>query len=113
MAETELFKESRHRDRIPANLGIHSKPGRHNEPVQPGANRQPNGDPGFNQTGRIQCTRQAHQQPARHIGGTGRQRCYARGEVSAGQKKIAARLGASVGIKPDRDHAKQVHNDGC
>ena len=57
--------------RIIVVLGMHAQPSRDDQPVQPGADHQANGDPGFAQPAGVNRPRQAHQQPAGHIGRPG------------------------------------------
>ncbi len=53
-------------------LGVYPQPAGDEQPVQPGANDQANGDPAFREAGDENRAGQAHQQPAAHVRGSGR-----------------------------------------
>jgi hypothetical protein len=57
----------RQRQGVVVVLGMHTQPSGDEQPVQPGANDQADGDPAFRQAGDEDRAGKAHQQPAAHV----------------------------------------------
>jgi len=102
----------RQRQRVVVVLGVHAQAPGDEQPVQPGANDQADGDPAFRQTGDEDRTGQAHQQPAAHIRGTGRQRSDEAAEAATAEDVVVEVLGGAVSDETDQDHRRDVDQKG-
>ena len=105
-------QELRHRDGVQIG-GIAPQPPRHDEPVQPGAQRQTNGRPARGRdAGEIRQARHSHQQPAGHIAGFGAHGCDQRTHLAAAEVEVRAVLvGLAVG-KAHQQHTRQIEDNG-
>ncbi|MNE25362.1 hypothetical protein D3C80_1186890 [compost metagenome] len=93
-------------------LGLHAQPAGHEQPVQVGTHRQTDGDPGLGQAREVDGTGQAHQQPATHVGGTGRQRGNHATEAATAQNVIGKVVGSAIGGEADQHHCCDVDHEG-
>ncbi|SIJ40011.1 Uncharacterised protein [Mycobacteroides abscessus subsp. abscessus] len=108
-----LFEEARDGDRITGGLREGAEPGRDELPVHPGADGETDRDPGFDEAREVDRARQAHEQPARHVGGAGAQRCDAGSQSASGEHVVVeAVLGLPVGEPADGKHPREVEDDG-
>ncbi len=90
-------------------LGLYAQTPRHDLPVQPGADRQPDGDPAFRNAGEKNRARQPHQQPAAHIRGARRQRGHKTTKAAAAQNVIVEVFGGTVGDEAYQHHPKDIN----
>ena len=82
------------------------------DPVDQRADKQADPDPHLYESRRIKRARQAEQQPARHIGCSGRQRCHRRMEVPAPQQIAFATVGGfAPGVKSDGEHQDEIQGE--
>ncbi|MNF57072.1 hypothetical protein D3C84_385840 [compost metagenome] len=93
-------------------LGLHAQTAGDQQPVEVGANDQANGDPAFGETGEVDGTRQAHQQPAAHVGGAGGQRGNEAAEAAATQDVVGKVVGGAIGCEADQHHGRDIDHEG-
>ena len=98
--------------RVTVVLGLHAQPASHEQPVQVGTNRQADGDPDLGQAREVDGTGQAHQQPATHVGGTGRQRGNHATQAATAQNVIGKVFGGAIGGEADQHHCCDVDHEG-
>ena len=92
---------------------IPPQPPGHNEPVQPGAQRQADGGPaGRGDAGEIGKARHSHQQPAGHIAGFGAHGRDQRAHFAAAKVEIGAVVVGLAVCKPNQQHCHQIDDDG-
>ena len=98
-------------ERIACALGVQAQPRRHQAPVEIGARHQADGDPRFGQARHIDRARQAHEQPAAHVRGAGRQRGDEAAQAAPAQDVVRQVLGAQVAQGADAQHRHQVDGE--
>ena len=92
---------------------IPPQPPGHDEPVQPGAQRQADGGPaGRGDAGEVGKTRHSHQQPAGHIAGFGAHGRDQRAHFAAAEVEIGAVVVGLAVCKPNQQHCHQIDDDG-
>ena len=87
------------------------------DPVAVGAlglagDEQADRDPRLDQSADVQRAGQPHEQPAGHVGRTGREGGDERAEPASGQHVIVEVPGAAVRDEPDRDHRREIDEHG-
>ena len=92
-------------------LGLHTQTAGDKQPVQVGTDDQADGDPAFGQTGHVDGARQAHQQPAAHVGGTGRQRGDDAAEAATTENIVGKVVGGAIGHQADQHHCCDVDHE--
>ena len=103
-----VFEELRQRNRVACGLGVLAQTLGNEQPVKVSADCQTNGDPACGNTGQVRRTRQAHQQPAGHIGRLCAQAGYPRAKLSAAQKILICRAVFADEIHTYAEHKDQV-----
>ena len=107
-----LLEEAGNRDRVTGLLRERAQARGHELPIDPGPGGQADRDPRFDEPGQIDGTGQAHEQPPRHIGGTGAQRRHTRAQSSPGEHIVVqAVLRLAVGEPTDGQHPGEVQDD--
>ena len=81
------------------------------QPVQVGTDSQADGDPGFGKARHVDGARQAHQQPAAHVRGTGRERGHHAAEAAATEDVIGKVVGGAIGHEADQYHCCDVDHE--
>ena len=107
-----VLEEARKRDRVVGHLGVGAHAGRDPLPVSQGAEEQTDDDPQLTHTGDEQRTRQAHQQPAGHIGGAGGNAGNESGKVAATDDVVAVLGGFAPSVITDGEHHSEVDDHG-
>ena len=93
-------------------LGLHTQTAGNEQPVEVGTDDQADGDPALGDASNEDGARQAHQQPAAHVGGTGGQRGNEAADATAAENVVGQVLGTQVGNKADQDHRGDIHHEG-
>ena len=107
-----VFEELRQRNRITCGFGVLAQTLCNEQPVKVSANSQTNGDPACGNTGQVRRTRQAHQQPAGHVGRLCAHGGYPRAKLSAAQKILICRAVFADEIHAYAEHKDQVTAEG-
>ncbi len=97
--------------RVVVVLGVHAQATGNEQPVEPGADDQADGDPAFRQAGDEDRAGQAHQQPAAHVRGARRQRGDEATEAAPAEDVVREVLGGTVGDEADQDHRGDVDHE--
>ncbi|MNH05612.1 hypothetical protein D3C79_649550 [compost metagenome] len=92
-------------------LSLHTQTAGNEQPVQVGTDDQTDGDPAFRQARHIDGTRQAHQQPAAHVRGTGRQCGYNATEATAAEDVVRKVVGGAIGHEADQHHCRDIDHE--
>ena len=92
-------------------LGVQAQAGSDEAPVQVGADDQADGNPRFGQAGQVDGAGQAHQQPAAHVGGAGRQRSNEAAEAATTQNVVGQVLGTGIAKPANAEHGHQVDGE--
>lgn len=102
----------RQRQGVVVGFGMHAQPSCHQLPVQVSADGQADGDPAFGDAGEEDGARQAHQQPAAHVGSAGGQRGHHAAQTAAAENIVIKVVGCPVGKQADQHHPENVHQEG-
>ena len=106
-----LLEEAGDGDRVLRDLRVGAQAWGDELPVQPGADGQADGDPGFDEAGGVDGSGQAQQQPAGHIRGTCG-KCRDTGlEPTAGEHVVVEVRGLAVGVIADPEHGGEVYDN--
>ncbi|MCY1214053.1 hypothetical protein D9M72_258570 [compost metagenome] len=97
--------------RVAVVLGLHAQTASDQQPVEVGTDDQANRDPAFGETGEVDGTRQAHQQPAAHVGGAGGQRGNEAAETAATQDVVGKVVGGAIGGEADQHHGRDIDHE--
>ncbi|MNE84987.1 hypothetical protein D3C80_1819390 [compost metagenome] len=93
-------------------LGLHPQAAGNEQPVQVGTNGQADGDPGFGKAREVDGARQAHQQPAAHVGGTGGKRGNHTAQAAPAKDVVGKVIGGAIGGEADQHHCRDVDHEG-
>ena len=105
-----------HGQRVADLFGVDAQAPGHQVPVEPGTDAQADGNPGLGQAAGVDGARQAHQQPAAHVGGAGREGGDEAAQAASAQDVVGQVAGGPVAQPADEQHGNQVdgkHDGGC
>ena len=97
--------------RITVVLGLHPQATGNKQPVQISTGHQTDGDPAFRQTGHVDRARQAHQQPAAHVGGASGQCSYNAAQAAATENIVRKVVGGAIGHQTDQHHCCDIDHE--
>ncbi|MNE14736.1 hypothetical protein D3C80_1076240 [compost metagenome] len=92
-------------------LGLHAQTASDEQPVQVGADGQADGNPGFGQAGEVDGARQAHQQPATHVGSAGGKRGDHATQAATAEDVVGKVIGGAIGGEADQHHCGDIDHE--
>ncbi|MNP10815.1 hypothetical protein D3C76_1029780 [compost metagenome] len=98
--------------RVAVVLGLDAQAARNEQPVQVGTDGQADGDPGLGKAGEVDGARQAHQQPAAHVGSAGGKRGDHATQAAAAEDVVGKVIGGAIGGEADQHHCRDVDHEG-
>ena len=104
----EVIRQSQ---RITVVLGLYPQATGNEQPVEVGTGHQTDGNPAFRQTGHVDRARQAHQQPAAHVGGASGQSGYNAAQATATENVVRKVVGGAISHQADQHHCCDIDHE--